>query len=60
MEHPDDTVKVLNLRLDERLHQQLAAEAKRSVRSVNGEIIFRLRESIERDSEAQAGGGIRP
>ena len=31
MEHPGDTVKVLNLRLDEALHRQLTAEARRSV-----------------------------
>jgi predicted HicB family RNase H-like nuclease len=43
----DDTVRVLNLRLDETLHQQLAAEAKRQVRSLNGEIVYRLRRSIE-------------
>jgi len=47
MEHADDVVKVLNLRLEERLHQQIAAEARRSVRSVNGEIIFRLRKSLD-------------
>jgi predicted HicB family RNase H-like nuclease len=42
-----DETKLLNLRLDEPLHRQLTAEAKRSVRSLNGEIIFRLRQSIE-------------
>jgi predicted HicB family RNase H-like nuclease len=45
MEKEDDGVK-LNLRLDEGLHKQLAAEAKRSIRSLNGEIIWRLRQSL--------------
>ena len=52
MERLDDAVKVLNLRLDEALHRQLTAEAKRSIRSLNGEIIFRLRRSLERQPEA--------
>jgi predicted HicB family RNase H-like nuclease len=47
MEQLDDAVKILNLRLDEALHRQLTAEAKRSVRSLNGEIIFRLRRSLD-------------
>jgi predicted HicB family RNase H-like nuclease len=50
----DDRVRVLNLRLDEALHRQLAAEAKRSVRSLNGEIIFRLRRSLDQQSEDAA------
>jgi predicted HicB family RNase H-like nuclease len=44
----------LLLRLDESLHRQLTAEAKRSVRSVNGEIIFRLLESLHQRSEKAA------
>ena len=51
MEDLDEPVKVLNLRLDEALHRQLTAEARRSVRSLNGEIIFRLRRSLERPPE---------
>ena len=35
------------LRLDEELRQRLADAANRSVRSVNSEIIFRLRASFE-------------
>jgi len=54
VEHLDDAVKVLNLRLDEALHRQLTAEAKRSVRSLNGEIIFRLRKSLD---QPEAIGG---
>jgi predicted HicB family RNase H-like nuclease len=56
MDREDDAVK-LNLRLDESLHQQLAAEAKRQVRSLQGEIIFRLRKSLDQQSEAAVTGG---
>jgi hypothetical protein len=56
MDREDDAVK-LNLRLDESLHQQLAAEAKRQVRSLQGEIIFRLRKSLDQQSEAAVHGG---
>jgi predicted HicB family RNase H-like nuclease len=54
MEQLDDALRVLNLRLDEALHRQLTAEAKRSVRSLNGEIIFRLRKSLDQQSEEAA------
>jgi len=53
-ETPDDLVRVLNLRLDELLHRQLMAEARRSVRSLNGEIIFQLRRSLDQQSEEAA------
>jgi predicted HicB family RNase H-like nuclease len=53
-EPPDDLVRVLNLRLDGGLHQQLTAEARRSVRSLNGEIIFRLRRSLDQQSDEAA------
>lgn len=56
-EEVDDLVKVLNLRLDEALHRQLTAEAKRSVRSLNGEIIFRLRRSLDQQPEVAVTGG---
>jgi predicted HicB family RNase H-like nuclease len=39
------------LRLDEPTHRQLTVEAKRQVRSLQGEIIFRLRQSLEQPSE---------
>ena len=51
-EGTDDLVRALNLRLDEALHRQLAAEAKRSVRSLNGKIIFRLRRSLSEETTA--------
>jgi hypothetical protein len=35
------------VRLDEALRQRLIAEAKRSVRSLNGEMVYRLRKSFE-------------
>jgi hypothetical protein len=44
----------LCVRLDEALRQQLIAEAMRSVRSLNGEIIFRLRKSLDQRSEDAA------
>ena len=50
-ECPEMSVKALCLRLDEPLHRQLTAEAKRSVRSLKGEIIFRLRRSLEQQSD---------
>jgi predicted HicB family RNase H-like nuclease len=53
-EAPDNLVRVLNLRLDESLRRQLTAEARRSVRSLNGEIIFRLRRSLDQQSEEAA------
>jgi hypothetical protein len=37
----------LVLRLEPTLHQQLATEAKQSVRSLQGEIVFRLRNSFQ-------------
>ena len=48
-----DEVKT-NLRIDEQLHQRLAQAAGRSVRSINGEIIYRLRCSFEREAKKAA------
>ena len=48
-----DEVKT-NLRIDEQLHQRLAEAAGRSVRSINGEIIYRLRRSFDREAAEQA------
>jgi hypothetical protein len=39
----------LTLRFDEELRQQLEDAANRSIRSMNSEIIFRLRTSFQRD-----------
>ncbi len=52
MKRRTDQVKVLNLRLDEAMHRQLTAEAKRSVRSLQGEIMWRLRKSLDQSEGA--------
>jgi predicted HicB family RNase H-like nuclease len=44
----------MNLRLDETLHEQLVEAAKRSIRSLNGEIVYRLRSSFDRQDTAAA------
>jgi len=49
---PDLPTVELCLRLDEPTHRQLTAEAKRSVRSLQGEIIFRLRKSLDQPEGA--------
>ncbi len=43
-----------NLRFDEELHEQLLKAARRSVRSINGEILYRLRKSFNERDEASA------
>ena len=48
---PSDLPVKTNLRFDEELHQQLADAARRSVRSINGEIVYRLRTSFEQQSD---------
>jgi predicted HicB family RNase H-like nuclease len=42
----------MTLRFDEELRQRLADAANRAVRSMNGEIIFRLRSSFDREEAA--------
>jgi predicted HicB family RNase H-like nuclease len=42
----------LVLRLEPTLHERLTTEAKQSVRSLQGEIIFRLRNSFEQSATA--------
>jgi TraY domain len=41
----------VNIRMDPALRDQLVAEADRSVRSLSGEIVFRLRKSVELDAK---------
>jgi predicted HicB family RNase H-like nuclease len=53
VEQHQDRVNV-NLRFDEELHKQLVAEAKRRVRSLNGEVIYRLRQSLADDGAEEA------
>jgi predicted HicB family RNase H-like nuclease len=43
----------LNLRLDDSLRQQVAAAAEQYERSVNSEIVYRLRSSFERESRGE-------
>jgi hypothetical protein len=45
---PNDPIK-LQLRLNEALRQQIAAAAASSIRSINSEILYRLRSSFERE-----------
>lgn len=48
---PSDPV-ALTVRFDEELRRQLADAADRSVRSMNSEIIFRLRTSFDHEAVA--------
>ena len=43
-----------NLRLPEDLHRQITETAKRSQRSLNGEIVHRLQRSFEQQQEVKA------
>jgi hypothetical protein len=42
----------LTLRLNEALRRQIAEAARRNVRSLNSEIVYRLRTSLETDEAA--------
>jgi predicted HicB family RNase H-like nuclease len=53
MERNDDTVNLV-LRLKRDLHQQLTAEAERSERSLQREMIWRLRRSLEQSATTEA------
>jgi predicted HicB family RNase H-like nuclease len=44
----------VRVRMSEELRERLKAEAKRSVRSLNGEIVFRLRQSVEAQRQRSA------
>jgi predicted HicB family RNase H-like nuclease len=46
----DDVVKLM-LRIDPELHRCLVEEAKTAVRSLNNEIKWRLRQSLERQQD---------
>jgi hypothetical protein len=57
---PDGLV-ITNARLPVAIHRQLAKAAKKACRSLNSELVFRLRESLRADSnrgreERTAGG----
>jgi predicted HicB family RNase H-like nuclease len=49
--HHRDPTQPLNLRIDQALRRRLAAEAELSMRSLNAEILYRLRKSIEAEAE---------
>jgi predicted HicB family RNase H-like nuclease len=38
----------LNLRLESELHRELTVEAKRSLRSLQSQIVWRLREALQK------------
>jgi predicted HicB family RNase H-like nuclease len=42
----DETTVKLNLRLDPQTHRQLTDEAREALRSLNNEIIWRLRQTL--------------
>jgi predicted HicB family RNase H-like nuclease len=44
----------LNLRLDDPLRQQVAAAAEQYERSLNSEIVYRLRSSFEREASGES------
>jgi predicted HicB family RNase H-like nuclease len=50
----DDKVVKLVIRLQGSLHQRLTAEAKRFERSLQREMIWRLRQSLNRKSDEAA------
>jgi hypothetical protein len=52
----DDTKRQISVHLDELLLEQLEAAAKREIRSMSGEIAYRLRRSFE----WQSGDGAAP
>jgi hypothetical protein len=54
MGNDDDTVVKLVIRLEGNLHQKLTAEAKRFERSLQREMIWRLRRSLDRQSDEAA------
>jgi predicted HicB family RNase H-like nuclease len=43
----------LNLRLDDSLREQVAAAAEQYERSLNSEIVYRLRSSFEQESSGE-------
>jgi len=51
--HGQNRVPV-NVRVPVDLHQRLVAEAERSVRTVSSEIVYRLRRSLEQESDERA------
>jgi hypothetical protein len=50
------TKKPLNIRLPEAIRSELQAHADRAERSVNKEVVFRLRESLRQERSEEAPG----
>jgi hypothetical protein len=50
----EDDAQQLSVRVDEALRQQLVSAARRSVRSLNGEILSRLRSTFDQQDTAAA------
>jgi hypothetical protein len=49
----------LRIRCDEALHRELAEAARRELRSLTREVVFRLKESLQHRGRAQERGGQR-
>ena len=56
MPDANKTVVRLVIRMDAPLHRSLTTEAKRAERSLNGEMLWRLRRSLE--AAARSGAGV--
>jgi predicted HicB family RNase H-like nuclease len=54
MDTDPSTRRVLFLRCPEDLHERLAAAAKRSLRSLNSEAVYRLQESLKQPTADEA------
>ena len=50
-ERTETPIAKINLRLDKELLRRVAALAKDAERSANGEIVYRLRKSLERSPD---------
>jgi hypothetical protein len=53
MEQPKRQVDRTTIYIEPTLHDRIKAEARRAVRSVNGEIIYRLKQSLSDDKQAE-------
>jgi hypothetical protein len=53
MEQPKRQVDRTTIYIEPTLDDRIKAEARRAVRSVNGEIIYRLKQSLSDDKQAE-------
>jgi hypothetical protein len=51
----NDTKRQISVHLDETLLEQLEAAAKREIRSLSGEVAYRLRKSLEIEAPTSNG-----